>query len=952
MPTHFPYLIDPSTYPDYERRQFRVPTWDTFGNRTQFTALREMPQTSWREDLDRYTEEFRLGNVIWPPVRLLYSPHIDEIIEEVQRRGLYLFDFSGYVPGSPMEAMCSNIVPPPGAVAHLRQALGERFLGIDNGEQDGRYIHATAERQCPSPLSREEQYLMFQRHFQKLCDELGNQMTALVSLCFGHYFLKEGNHLLLGAETAQSLPCSQIYYAFIRGACKQYGVLWFGNASCWNRWGWKEYGPEKMIGRYLGGPEHGSSLALLKRLLYSHYLYNSVAVGFEIGWLKRKDLPAGAQDHDEWELSPIGKIQAEAARFVDKHGQPGVMHAPVALLLDFFAGWAPPRHLYSKNVYQVWGGMPYGAGDYLTHGVLGLFYPGYEDASYYRDERGFLTPTPFGDMVDCLLSDAQGGVFAQYGLLIAAGELRITAELRDKILAYVEGGGSLVVTGENARGLFLDLEIGERPLEFPGGSVVTWLSGEGEDTETAAFGLLPIELPSGVEVLAVCEAVPAVVRLRRGAGFITVALSPFGLPWTSVIPPGTIDNAEEEPLACPFPLLAHVARLVTGAAAVERLFSVGEELGYVTCRKGAGSYTLGIWNSRLDARPFAIASHCGAIRSVEELAIDQSEKELTGYWPAGIAADKIGRSDVRTIAGGDVRIFAVEVEESGVTELPLLPVGAAAGRWFVRLPREIGIQDAILRSPTFFHRYRGVKADWSYLRMRDRAELRRESGWLRRQRVQVIVDFSSGLNLYPNLTILDAYEPHFEESMRQIDDVMDKMLLLEARDMLITLHRKPENHWPDARAHDGFVRQLRELCRRAMLRGLTVHLQAHRGRWVTTTAEAAVLVDEVAAPNLRIAINTGHAIMVGEDLGEAITAVGDRLGSMLLSAPQRDQLGQWYDAHLPISGQGVDLAAVREVSTRDDVLLILDAAYESIDEAYSDLVEVDGRRKGTPWRPK
>ena len=127
-------------------------------------------------------------------------------------------------------------------VRHLQRVLGDRFLGIDNGEQDGRYIWATAEQQCPREQSRLAQYLSFQRHFQKLCDELGNHMTALSSLTLGHYFLKEGNHVLLGAETAQALPNSQLYYAFIRGAGKQYGVHWFGNASVFNRWGWKDYG--------------------------------------------------------------------------------------------------------------------------------------------------------------------------------------------------------------------------------------------------------------------------------------------------------------------------------------------------------------------------------------------------------------------------------------------------------------------------------------------------------------------------------------------------------------------------------------------------------------------------------------------------------------------------------------------------------------------------------------
>lgn len=947
MPKHYPFLLDTTMYPDYERREFRVPTWATFENRTQFTALRDLSQTSWKEDLDRYTKEFRLGNVVWPLVQMLYSAHVGEAIEEIKKRGLYLFDLWSYVPGSPMEGIWSNITPPPGMVAHLRHTLGDRFLGIDNGEQDGRYVHATAERQCPSSASREAQYLMFQKHFQKLADELGNQVSGLVSLCFGHYFVKEGNHVLLGAETAQALPCSQIYYAFIRGACRQYGIHWFGNASVWNRWGWKDYGPERKEGHYRSGPEQGSSLALLKRLLYSHYLYNSIAVGFESGWLLPKKRPgddalthAGKQ---EYELTPIGKIQAAAVRFVEQNGQPGVMHAPVALLLDFFAGWAPPRHLYTKYVYQVWGGAPYASGDYLTHGVLGLLYPGYEDASYYRDERGFLASTPYGDMAECLLSDAPPWVLAQYGLVVAAGELKVTSELRAKLLSYVEAGGSLIVTGANARKLFPDLKIGTRAVELPAGSVVSWSAGGERDAETAAFELLPAALPPGAEVLAGCGATPAVVRLRRGEGTITVALSPFGLTSASVIAPGAVENAEDKPLPCPYPLLAHVARLVRGALAGERLFSVGEGIGYVTCRKAPGSYTVGIHNSDLGARPFAITSHCGTIRSVRELPLDQSEKGAPGYWPTGLARTDGGKGGAASIAGGDVRLFAVEVEERAVVELPRPAGMAAPGPWFVKLPHDIGIQEAILRSPSFFQHYQGVSVDWTYLLKRDRDQLAREKGWLARQKVRVVVDFASGLNLYPTLTLLDAYSAHFEESVRQIDDVLDKALILNARDMVITLHRTPENHWPNERAHVDFVKQLGELCRRAGLRSQTVHLQAHRDRWVPTTAEAAALVREVAAPNLRVAFNTGHASIVAEEPRAAIAAAGDRLGAVLLCAAHRDEFGQWYDTHLPIAGRGLHLEAVRELVKRNDILFILDGAYGALDGAYVDLVEAGGR---------
>jgi len=92
---HYPHLLDPAMYPNCERRQLKVPTWATLENRTQFAALRDLCQTSWREDLDRYTREFRLGNVVWPMVQMLFSPHVGQAIEEIRKSGLYLFDLLG-----------------------------------------------------------------------------------------------------------------------------------------------------------------------------------------------------------------------------------------------------------------------------------------------------------------------------------------------------------------------------------------------------------------------------------------------------------------------------------------------------------------------------------------------------------------------------------------------------------------------------------------------------------------------------------------------------------------------------------------------------------------------------------------------------------------------------------------------------------------------------------------
>ncbi|MFV2067161.1 MAG: hypothetical protein ACC645_09300, partial [Pirellulales bacterium] len=62
----------------------------------------------------------------------------------------------------------------------------------------------------------------------------------------------------------------------------------------------------------------------MKRLLYSHILYNCAFVGFESGWFQGET------------LSPIGRMQQAARRWVHEHGQPGTMVTPTAVMLDFF----------------------------------------------------------------------------------------------------------------------------------------------------------------------------------------------------------------------------------------------------------------------------------------------------------------------------------------------------------------------------------------------------------------------------------------------------------------------------------------------------------------------------------------------------------------------------------------------------------------------------------------
>ncbi len=931
QPAHRVYmnLLDPREHPDDARRHVKPPTWETFGNRTRCTSLRGFGVENdtivkYVEEIDKYTKTFDLGDVLWPSYPIMFAKNLGDLAEEVKRRGLFLFDVWGYVPGSGPGGYWTQYRPPAEAFALLESTLGDRWLGMDVGEQDGRYIGGYASQVYPISRDRGEQYLNFQRHFERMGDELGNKLSTLVSLNFGHHFLKEGLYTLIGAETAQGLPNGQVYYAFIRGAGKQYGVPWFGNASIWNRWGYKSYGADEAD----HGPTKGTSLNLLKRLIYSHVLYNCVFVGFEAGWF----------DGDT--LTPIGRIHQAAHRWIREHGQPGTMQTPIAIMADFLSGWTFPRHLYTSNVYRVWGNLPYEAGDYLTDGVIDMVYPGYQDASFYHNESGFIAPTPYGDSADCLLSDAEGWLLEQYPVLVLAGELAGGVELRDKLAAYVEGGGTLMITSGNLAKLpggLAGIAVGDA-ARFDAG--VTYQSGGTEIAEPYPFDVRRFTtLPQDARVLARAGDTPLVIEVSRGKGAIIAMASTFGVPAEPVVPVPSKSDIDA-PLPKPFPLLNHVRAALDGVFRKTVLFEAGEGLSVIVCRKGAGEYTLGICNNGLLPKPFAIVSHCGPIESVSELPLDQSEKDATGYLPTGSEAADVGASNESVVAGGDVRLFAVKVREEGVAEIEhRVPPRRVPGR-ILPLRHARSIKEEVLLRPTFFAHFDGVAVDWRYVHERDRETLAREAGWIARQKLRVYVDLTSGINLYPDLRLVDNDPQPYAESMAAITDVLDKMETLGAHDAILSLHRTPENNFTPEQTRASFETTLREICKRAAGHSVTVYLRTSP-KACASVQEAASLIEHVAEPNLKLAPSVALLLDRHADL-VAVGAVKDRIGLWLAATPVYDDAGALWQTYGPVAGHA-DLAALMSVAP--DAPVALDGVYANWDEEYLDVKSLEPARQ-------
>ncbi len=445
--------VVPEEHPLFEASDPKPVTRRTLGYELHCTGARDIGSIA----LDQFHSFYDFGDVCWPhigicPQRNAFSSdeayrtalqEMEKRLQDVRDRGLYLFDIWGYVPFDSQYP--SKFAPEHHEI--LMRIFGDRFLGYDNGEQDGRYIGGYADRD-PHTNRREgwENFVNWDKH---ICDDSMNYMNATGSLNFSHYY-GDRDCRTLGLETAQGLPSDTLMFAFLRGAGKQYGRLLTQATSIWNRFGYNMYHGRKTEGSngYGYGPNKGCSLSLHKRLFLSSYLGGHSIVGSETSQFTADTLPHGAP-----ELSPLGKQHLELREWFRQHPDRGVQYTPVAFMLDFYNGWNMPRHLYRGDKYKIWGKLPYEKGDYLIDGMFRMIWPGYEDCSYLRNERGFLTPTPYGDIFDVITNRCHPSILAQYHTVVLLGDVELTPDIVVNLVSYVRDGGDLVIDARNARAL-------------------------------------------------------------------------------------------------------------------------------------------------------------------------------------------------------------------------------------------------------------------------------------------------------------------------------------------------------------------------------------------------------------------------------------------------------------------------------------------------------------------
>jgi len=762
-------LVDPRGYPGFARRPFATPTWETFGHRPQLVGGR-YHGVKWdisAEDLVRIVpageplaeRPWFVGRVYRPDLGIMHAKEEDfrTGLERMRDTGMYLFNIGGYGPGSPWKGSFGQASIPATRLDDLRGILGERFLGFDLGEQDGRLHNGFEHVQLPAPRTAAAAHRLFHDWCDRVIDDQGGKLSLLTVLWNWHHPIRDGAMTLAGAEcqNKHGVANAQVQYAFLRGAGKQHGVLWFGDASVFSTFGitgWHLADDGTLV-----ADPGGTSGSLLRRLFLTQWLWNACILGFEGSTVAAVPREKRAAIKLPARPSPIGMVQMGLEKLIQAGFSPGVMQTPVAILLDGLSGWMPPRT--NRVQFRVWNDLPYEPGDHLVDGLLSLVYPGYEDCGWYMDERGTLAPTPHGDIVDCLLADAPADVLAKYGLVFCAGIATDLPAVRERLGAFAEQGGTVAATGDDAARLWPEWFPHGSSLPVAAGRKIEWRIGGRETVEKDAFLLREIEAPSGTDVLAECDGRPAVVRVPRGAGSIVVLCAATGLgrePQACRPCGHPMWGGENTGLDRPFPLLAHVREALDAALASQRFFTAGDGLSVTTCRLSDSTFTVGIGNPSLKNLPFEIVSHIGPIAEIREIDVGPSIHDMPGYRPhawgpydpkarpsrkdLGELAGESAPHDPGRIGGGDMRIFRVTLSRSLLRPEPAARPAAPVEDRLLWMPDLFTLRARLLSWPSFPHAFAGVMVEWTAVRDTDPDWLRTLGRWLFRHGIRLVVD--------------------------------------------------------------------------------------------------------------------------------------------------------------------------------------------------------------------
>jgi hypothetical protein len=325
---------------------------------------------------------------------------------------------------------------------------------------------------------------------------------------------------MVGIETGENLGASNLLTTFARGAARQTCKPFYVQPSPWHMGSLPLFLPgdedatqhqltEKQIKaglRHEAGaiPNGGHSSYYLSREWHHAWLAGAAVV-----------CPEGCQSNlfagDEKEnrrlprevtipLSPIGRRAQKFLSLTRRHADIGVPYTPFAVLFDEYCGYTGFR----EQIPCPWNGLKPSLPDWEIVLFFEALFPGHMELVFTRetmfpgrDERykthvhleRVSVPAPYSEGYDALLSSAPLHVLKSYPVVICLGEHEFLPQTVGKLVDYLQCGGHLCLTYQQAAQL--DLKGGQ--------DRTTAFQKLRQSGKVDLYGLRPTEIPANID---------------------------------------------------------------------------------------------------------------------------------------------------------------------------------------------------------------------------------------------------------------------------------------------------------------------------------------------------------------------------------------------------------------------------------------------------------------------
>jgi len=287
-------------------------------------------------------------------------------------------------------------------------------------------------------------------------------MTAFAPLCYQWGARTVGYES--SAVTAGLLPMRM---AFLRGAARQNGGLFatyrscnFGDASTIFSEAQSYTKPRNILDNYYS-VFSGAGMTWYKMDIWYQYMAGAALFyheqGFDEFWIPGGTGAAGVK---EVQLSPKGKLVDRFLRVTARQGADrGAPFTPVAFLLDYAHGWDPTG--FQPHAFGNHANRPdltlYGDHERMLQEYFWVAYHpiGPKSTEPMTATNEIYVPGVFGDIFDVVFAypDVKRlTTLSAYPVVIAAGDLELTADEGRLLAEYMQQGGTLLVADGQLRG--------------------------------------------------------------------------------------------------------------------------------------------------------------------------------------------------------------------------------------------------------------------------------------------------------------------------------------------------------------------------------------------------------------------------------------------------------------------------------------------------------------------